>query len=152
MIRARKEKGQEEQMKALERAKALLTEEGYTCVLVKGEKTVTDRRRGVQPLLSLLDSGEDYHGFSAADKVVGKAAAFLYVLLGIGELHAGVLSRHAAAVLEESGISFSYDTLVGAIRNRTDTGYCPMETAVLEIREPSAAPEAIRKKLREMQG
>lgn len=138
-------------MTDLERAKHLLIEENDTCVLVKGEKTVADKRRGVQPLLALLDSGEDYRGFSAADKVVGKAAAFLYVLLGIRELHAGILSEHAAKVLAEYGIAYQCDTLVEAIRNRTNTGFCPMETAVLDVKIPEKAPDAIRKKLQELQ-
>ena len=84
---------------ALERAKALLTEGGYTVVLCRGEVTYTDTRRGVAPLLRLLDAATDVRGFVAADKVVGKAAAFLYLRLGVAAVHAGVISAPARDLL-----------------------------------------------------
>ena len=65
----------------LTRARALLAQGEYTVVLCRDDVTYTDTRRGVAPLLALLDSGTDVGGFSAADKVVGKAAAFLYLRL-----------------------------------------------------------------------
>ena len=72
----------------LNRARALLTEGGYTCVLCRGEVFHTATHRGVKPLVDWLDSGLDLRGFSAADKVVGRATAFLYVLLGVRAVHA----------------------------------------------------------------
>ena len=66
----------------LENAKKILSDGSYTCVLCKGKDTVSSSFRGVKPLLDLLDSGKDFSGYSAADKVVGRATAFLYCLLG----------------------------------------------------------------------
>lgn len=128
----------------LESARSLLERENYTCVICHGEDVITDRRRGVRPLLELLESGKDLHGYSAADKVVGKAAALLYCLLGVKALHAGVLSQPAREVLASAGITVVYDTLVPAIRNRAGNGFCPMETAVWDLTEPALAPDAIR--------
>ena len=65
----------------LQRAERALAEGGHTLVLVKGERVITSNQRGVAPLLALIDT--DVTGFSAADKVVGKAAALLYVKLGV---------------------------------------------------------------------
>lgn len=131
-------------MRDLEEARSLLERGNYTCVLCRDGSTVTDNRRGVRPLLELLDSETDLHGYSAADKVVGKAAAFLYCLLGVQALYAGVISRPALAVLENAGITVRYGVLVPAIRNRTGDGFCPMETAVWELSDPALAPDAIR--------
>jgi hypothetical protein len=100
--------------------------------------------------LELWESGKSYAGYSAADKVVGKAAAFLYCLLGIRALYAGILSQPALEVLEKAGIPAQYDTLVPAIRNRAGDGFCPMETAVREITDPAHAPEAIQKALQRL--
>ena len=125
-------------------AKQLLKQGNYTCVLCKGEQILTETARGVAPLLRLLESGCELHGFSAADKVVGKAAAFLYVLLGVSALHACVISRPAAEVLHTHGITLTHDTLVGGIRNRKGDGPCPMESAVLALDDPQAALTAIR--------
>jgi hypothetical protein len=127
-------------MSDLNRAKTLLqTNEQYTCVLCCGEETLTDDRRGVRPLLDFLERSRDWRSYCAADKVVGKAAAFLYQLMGIQALYAHVVSEPAVKVLENAGIALTYDTLVPAIRNRTDTGFCPMETAVWDVQDPEEA-------------
>lgn len=131
-------------MHDLQFARTLLEKENYTCVICRGEDVLTDRRRGVKPLMELLESGKYLQGYSAADKVVGKAAAFLYCLLGVKALHAGILSEPALAVLENAGIPVEYSTLVPAIRNRAGDGFCPMETAVWDLDDPALAPDAIR--------
>ena len=139
-------------MTDVERAQALLTEGGYTVVLCHGDATHTDTRRGVAPLLALLDNGIDVSGFAAADKVVGKAAAFLYLRLGVTTLHATVISTPALELLTANGVTVTYDTLVPAIRNRAGDGYCPMETVTLPLADPAEAETAIRKRLAELIG
>ncbi len=135
----------------LEKAKNLLAANTYTCVLCRGEQLVTSHRRGVQPLLELLEGEESYVNFSAADKVVGRATAFLYCLLGVRAVHGAVLSDGAAEVLLAHGISFSWDTRVSGIRNRDNTGPCPMEYATQGITDPQEALAAIEKKLSALQ-
>ena len=137
-------------MTDLERAKALLTEGDYTVVLCRGEITHTDTRRGVAPLLRWLDAATDVTGFAAADKVVGKAAAFLYLRLGVVAVYAGVISAPAYDLLLAHGVSVTYDTFVPAIRNRAGDGYCPMETVSLPLTDPLEAETAIRKRLAEL--
>ena len=135
---------------AMERAKALLSEGGYTVALCRGEITHTDTRRGVAPLLALLDADTDVTAFAAADKVVGKAAAFLYLRLGVAAVHAGVISAPARDLLTAHGVVVTYDTLVPAIRNRAGDGYCPMETVTLPLTDPIEAEAAIRARLAEI--
>lgn len=136
----------------LERAVLLLKADCLTLAAVCGDVVVTSRERGVKPLLELLDSGRSLSGFSAADKVIGKAAAFLYVLLNVDCIHAGIISRPALEVLMEHGIPAEYDVLTDAVRNRTNTGFCPMETTVMETASPEKALELIQKKLTELRG
>ena len=136
----------------IEKAKSLL-EGGFTCAIFEGEKVLKSEKRGVAPLLEWLESGlsgKDFYGFSAVDKVVGKAAAFLYVLLGVKELYAFVLSDEAEKVLIAHGIAVGYQEKVPAIRNRTNTGFCPMEQAVWDIDEPNAARLAILQTLEKL--
>lgn len=137
-------------MTDVERAKALLVDSNYTVVLCRDEITHTDTRRGVSPLLSLLDRGVCVTGFAAADKVVGKAAAFLYLRLGVTAVHAAVMSKPAYDLLTAHGIDTTYDTLVPAIRNRAGDGYCPMEQVSLPLADPLEAEVAIRKRLAEL--
>lgn len=131
----------------LQKAKDLLQKKGYTCVLVKGQQIYTSFDRGVKPLLNWLEAGHILPGFAAADKVVGKATAYLYCLLGAKAVHAGVMSDAALAVLQEAGIEATFDHQVDYIRNRTNTGMCPMEEATQAVTRPEDAPAAIRAKL-----
>ena len=131
-------------------ARSLLAQGGYTVVLCRDDVTYTDTRRGVAPLLALLDSATDVVGFAAADKVVGKAAAFLYLRLGVASVHATVISAPAYDLLTAHGVPVTYDTLVPAIRNRAGDGYCPMETVTLPLTDAMEAECAIRKRLAEL--
>ena len=137
-------------MTDLELAKEQLINDGCTCVIRKGANVYSSTARGVKPLLNLLDSGEDYSGYSAADKVVGKAAAMLYVLLSVSKVHACVISEKALAVLAKDGIDVTYDTLVDRIHNRTNTGFCPMEEAVWEIEDLQEGLQAVRDKVAQL--
>ena len=133
-------------MSDLTNAKRILTEGAYTCVLCRGDTVYTATDRGVKPLVNWLDSGLELRGFSAADKVIGRATAFLYVLLGVKEVHSLVMSTPARQALEAGGIAATCDREVGGILNRRGDGPCPFEEAVLGITDPMEALNAIRKK------
>lgn len=134
----------------LERARHLLMAGTYTCVLCKGDLLYTSTARGVRPVLDWITTGQDLSGFSAADKVVGKAAAFLFIRAGIVRLYTRVISGPALDVLRAGGISVEYDSLVPGIINRAGDGPCPMESAVSGTDDPDEALDLIRKKLEEL--
>lgn len=135
----------------LTHAVSLLESGGFTCVLVSGDTVYTSTARGVRPLLDWLDAGTDLSGFSAADKVVGKATAMLYCLLGVKAVYARVISRSAAAVLERRGIEVRWQTQVDFIQNRDKTGRCPMEQAVQALEDPAEGLAAVREALKRLQ-
>lgn len=135
----------------LEQARHILETGDYTCVLCKGDTVHTATARGVKPLLSWLDEGLDVTYFSAADRVVGKATAYLYCLLGVKAVYAHVMSKAAAGVLIGHGIAVLWDKQVDAIINRQGNGPCPFEAAVWDIDDPAEALAAIRGKLKSMQ-
>jgi len=137
--------------KDLEEAKKRMIDDGYTCVVMKDEQMYTSTERGVKPLLAWLDGGIDLRGFAAADKVIGNGAAMLYVLLGVTKVYTPVISEAARKTLEQHGIKVQYEQCVSEIRNRTDTGTCPMEEAVSGINNPEDALLAIRRRLQSMQ-
>ncbi len=138
-------------MSDLEIARERLSSGEFTCVLRKDAQTYASSRRGVKPLVEWLQSGENFQGFSAADKVVGKATAFLYVLLGVKEVYARVVSKSALEVLQKKGVGVEYDTLVENIINRKGDGICPFEAAVLPVKDEKEAYERILTKLKTMQ-
>ena len=146
-----KERGEETIMNPdLEKAQSLLQSENKTCVLCKDDKIYSSTLRGVKPLVQWLAEEIDVEGFSAADKVIGKATAYLYVLLKVKNVYAQVISKGALAVLKDWGIEVQYGTLVENIINRKGDGICPFEAAVWDIQEPVTAYEEIRKKMKEL--
>lgn len=138
-------------MEDLMQARQILDKGNYTCVLCRGEETYTATQRGVRPLLDWLDSGTPLQGFSAADRVVGRGAAFLYCLLGVKVVYARVMSRPAAEVLMTQNIAVEAETFVDGIINRQGNGPCPFEEAVMAITDPHEALVAIRAKMAQMQ-
>ena len=129
----------------------ILDSRQLTCVVCRDNLIYTATERGVKPLLSWLDQGSSLDGFCAADRVVGRGAAFLYCLLGVREVYAHVMSRPAAQVLQAHGITHHAGKLVEGIINRKGTGPCPFEEAVMEIQDAPTALIAIREKMRQMQ-
>lgn len=132
------------------RAQKILKDSDYTCVFCKGDFTDTDTERGVKPLLTRIGDAR-FENASAADKVIGKAAAFLYLLLKVKTVHALVISESALNVLQKNGVEVTFENCVPAIRNRTNTGFCPMESAVKDIDDAKTALVSIKAKLIELQ-
>ena len=140
-------------MTDLERAIAHLhANDSLKCVLQKGDVCHTSEKRGVAPMLDFLEAKLDLSGFCAADRVVGKATAYLFVLAGVTAVYADVMSQGAQSVLQAHGIAFMSNKTVPYIINRQGNGMCPMEAAVQDIKTPPQAHRAILetlKKLRE---
>lgn len=135
----------------LESAKELMIFEGYTCVITLDGITFKSKETGVRPLLDWLYSGNKYTGWRLCDKVVGKAAAFLHIILGVREIYAGVISEPAKALLEENNITVNADTIVPAILNEAKDGPCPLETAVENITDVNDSIMAIELTLKRME-
>jgi hypothetical protein len=139
-------------MEPKHRTRLALYDGGYTCFIVKDDEIFNSYHRGVKPLLDWLDAATDLKGAIAADKVIGKAAAYLYVLLGVAYVYAGVISKPALDVFDKYGITCQFGQLVDAIENRTKTGFCPMERAVWDVDEPEAVPGVLKEALKQLAG
>ena len=110
--------------------KMCIRDRAYTCALYKDGKAYTSSERGILPLLKWVLAKAPLQGFSAADKVVGKAAAFLYALMEVDGVYAQVMSEGAYQTLLRHGTQPFYGLRVPGIINRTGDGPCPMEQAV----------------------
>lgn len=134
----------------LEKAKQIMLDGNYTCVLYDGKNKHYSNLKGVRPLIDFLNSKIDFNGYFAADKVVGAGAAHLYVLLGVKSVWANVISSAAKEVLQNNNISVFFETQVPYIINRTGDGMCPIEDCVKGIINSDAALVAIQKRLKEL--
>ncbi len=131
----------------LEKAVNLLKEGCYTCVLVKGREVFYSVNKGIKPLTEFIESGKSFKGFCAADKIAGRAAAFLYAVMGVSGVHAEVLSEGAADVLKAHNIKYGFEVMTKNIINRRGDGLCPMESAVQNINDKYAAYNAVKEKM-----
>ncbi len=110
----------------------------YACVIKSNGAIRTFNNRGVSDLYNLYNSGDHFANEGMiADKVVGKAAASLMVLLGLKKIYADIISYGALKVLTEAGIDTSFELKVPVIINRTNTGSCPLEI----LTESTVSPE-----------
>lgn len=130
-----------------------LDKEGLTlCIRLAGGEEITSKERGIAPLIVLLDRRKEFAGAVAADKVTGKAAAFLYVLLGVAAVRTRLSSVPAGEVFSRYGIAHRTDVSCDRIINRRGDGLCPMESAVARIDDPSEAEKILRAKVEEFSG
>ena len=137
-------------MNNLEKAKKLLLEGGYTCVICGENGVDVTRLRGVKPLVEWIDEGKDFSGCSAADKVVGRAAALLYAFMNIKDVYSDVISESAIEVFRHYGIDFSAGEITPTIINRSGDDICPMEKLTKNVKSPLSALRKIRAKLENM--
>lgn len=137
-------------MTDINKAKALLTQKNCSCVLCKGDVVYESSETGIKPLVEFIRNGTQLSGFSAADKIVGKAAAMLYVKLKVKAVYGEVMSKSAVDVFKNHGIDCEFATLAENIINRKGDGLCPMETAVKDIDDVEDAYSALTAKLSEM--
>ena len=121
--------------------------EGHSLALCRDGEIITSDLRGVAPMLFFLDNNTNLAGFSAADLIVGKAAAMLFVKAGIKEVYARVMSESGLDFLIRHGIECSYGTLCEKIINRDKTDICPMEKAVADVDDIDEGIERIKNKL-----
>ena len=135
-------------MNDAELAKAELRD--HSICICKDGRFFTDDGRGISPMMRFIAEGLDLAGSSAADVIVGKAAAMLFVKAGIAEIYGRVTSKTARDYLCDRGIPCSYDTLTDRIINRKGDDICPMEKTVADIDDPEEGYEALKARLTEM--
>lgn len=127
-------------------ASKLLIENQASCVFCRGEKVISSNKPGIVPLLELLKNHVDLKGFCSADRIVGKAAAFLYIKLGVVEVYAPVMSEMAIYTLARHGIIPICDHCVPYIVNKNRTEECLVEKIVAEINDAEQAATLLAEK------
>lgn len=137
-------------MTELQKAIQILNDQQLTCVVLKDDQIYTSLAKGIAPVLDLMTQKVDLNGFVLADRVIGKSVALLAVKAGIREVHSDLISQHALEVFKTHHIPVVYTTLVERILNNTQTGFCPMESTVIDENHPDVAYELLKNKLAEL--
>ena len=98
----------------------------------------------------LIDEKRDVRGSAAADIIVGKAAAMLFVKMGVAQVYGRVMSKSAKKFLEQHSVLSSCGTLTDKIINREGDGICPMEQTVTQIEDADEAYLALKTRLEQL--
>lgn len=134
--------------KYIQKATLIIKNTDAVFAYVSGWRTIRSDKKGIGFVCSLCDRKANLSRGAVADKIVGKAAALLFVLLKVNTVYAETISKGAAEVFERYGIHYEFGVMTDRIVNRTGTGLCPMENAVRDIDEPRAAHEAVKQTLK----
>lgn len=107
------------------------------CVRNESGVIFQSSRPRLKPLVECLTLHlAEMEGALAIDRVVGRAAAQLFVLAGIRRVVTPVTSKAAKEMLEKNNIAFYSERVVDAILNREKNGLCPMEQLSYEYADP----------------
>lgn len=123
---------------------------GHSIALCRDGEIIVDDGRGISPMMKFIGAGMELSGYSAADVIVGKAAAMLFVKAGVVSVHGSTMSEAGKAYLESHGVACTWDILTERIKNRAGTDICPMEKAVAEISDAEAGYAALKRRIEEM--
>jgi len=120
-------------------------------VIKRGKIVFEDTRQGIAAALELLENNPQLlRGAIVVDKVVGKAAASLFILGKARFVYGLTLSRPAKSVLEGAGVSTGFLDIADVIKDRQKTGVCPIEQSVYDISSAEDALPAIKTCLAEL--
>lgn len=110
---------------------------GTTLRLYRGGQVLFESgRRWLHPLFDLEEhlarTGLDPAGTRLADRITGRAAAFLVVRLGIRDLDTRLLSDRAVPVLDAHGVRWRCD-------ERVERVLCMTEDLLADVQDPGEA-------------
>ena len=130
----------------------LMNSENNLMVFREDELIFQSQGRGIAPLIEAIDTigRENLRGVTTADRVVGKAAALLNLYMGAVEVHAGVISSGAKAILSEHGVQYQFLEDTDVVKAKNGVVFCPFEKLVWDVSDPEEAHTLIRAKLAEL--
>lgn len=116
----------------------------HSCVIANGDDIRTFSQSGIRDLYHLWKEEPEFlKGAIVADKIIGKAAAALLILGGVKEIYSDVIGLSALSFLSEVEVKTTFSQAVPYIKNRDNTGMCPLERMCMEKRSPLAIVEII---------
>lgn len=125
-------------MKDIDLAIKTLEEKDLTLAAVKDGKIIFESYdRGIKPMYILATEKRVLaKGSVIADKVIGKGAALLCAHMGIKRIYTKLISLSAREVLTRYNIEYKFENCCEYIKNRDQTGSCPIEEIATDIDDP----------------
>ena len=103
---------------------------------------------GVKPLLTAITKAAPLlSGAVCADRVVGKAAALLFVYANVSFVYGETMSESALQILTANAVPHAFQNKVPFIQNRAGDGQCPMELLCADTSSPLEAFKRLSEKI-----
>jgi len=104
-------------------------ESNQTLRVYKDDRLIfSSQKERLLPLLEYMDTCVPYeHDVTIFDRVVGNAAALLFMLVNCKEVFSPLASDIAVATLDTRGIRYHFMDTVPCIQNQRRDDLCPME-------------------------
>ena len=103
---------------------------------LKEKELFKSNRKWIYPLFDLedylIENPVPMNSTKIYDKVVGRAAALLFIRLGAVWIHGEIMSKLAVYTLNQWGVEFTYEQLVERIK-------CKTEDVLIKVNEPEIA-------------
>ena len=115
-------------------------------VVYKDGNTHEFAQSGIEPLLIYLDDS-DFKGAQVFYRIVGRAAAYLYVYGNADYVYADTISKPAIEILKKNKIKYEANNIVEEIQNKDKTDMCPFEKLTQNAESPAQAYGLIYKKM-----
>jgi hypothetical protein len=127
-------------------AKNRLIQKGLSLVIVKDAKVFFETEsHGISDLVKAIEKlRDDAKGSSVADRIVGRAAALLFVFSGVKAVFAVTASDGGIEVLKKNSVFCEYESRVTSVLNLKRTDVCPFEKLVAKLSSPEKAYEMLR--------
>lgn len=108
-----------------------------TCVIMRDFEVIyKSTKKGMTPLIEFYDVSGPMTDIVIADRIVGKSAALLAILLGARSVLTPTISRPAIELLRHHRVHMIYGEVVDFVRDQKGTGRDPFEEAVMDIDDP----------------
>lgn len=127
--------------------------EEYSIIIFKESEIVfRSKQQGIAPLIQAIEENgiEKLAKSIVLDRVVGKAAALLFVFFKAKKVYAKIISESGLKVLMNNEIDTEFEKIVKNILNREGTDLCPFEKATIKISDPREAFEMIKEMVTKM--
>ena len=127
-------------------AKNRLIQKDLSLVIVKDAKVLFETEsHGIGDLLKAINQIQNQmKGSSVADRIVGRAAALLFIFSGVQAVFAVTASDGGIEVLKKNSVFCEYKSRVTSVLNLKRTDVCPFEKLVAKLSSPEKAYEALK--------
>lgn len=130
----------------LKLAKNKLIQKNLRLVIVKNGKVLFETKsHGIYDLLKAINKLQnDIKDSSVADRIVGRAAALLFVFSGVQAVFAVTASDGGIEVLRKNSVFCEYEKRVTNVLNLKKTDVCPFEKLVAKLSNPEKAYKMLK--------